>query len=72
MHTMDHTEIGISSAGGGRQGELNIATRIFWKSFKIHLVEVYLIKIVFLMVYAEEEDPVVSNQSNLDFIKVGY
>ena len=51
MHTMDHTEIGISSAGGGRrQGQLNAATRIFWKSFKIHLVEVYLIKIIFLMV----------------------
>ena len=48
-------------------------TRIFLKSFKIHLVEVYLIKIVFLMVCTvEEEDPVVSNQSNLDFIKVEY
>ena len=47
--------------------------RIFWKSFKIHLVEVYLIKIIFFMVFSEEEEePVVSNQSNLDLINVKY
>ena len=46
--------------------------RIFWKSSEIHLVEVYLIKIIFFMVFSEEEgqDPVVSNQSNLDLINV--
>ena len=47
--------------------------RIFWKSSEIHLVEVYLIKIIFFMVFSEEgEDPVVSNQSNLDLINVKY
>ena len=56
-----------------REGQAKVDTGISWKSFKIHLVEVYLIKIVFLMVCTvEEEDPVVSNQSNLDFIKVEY
>ena len=47
--------------------------RIFWKSLEIHLVEVYLIKIIFFMVFSEEgQDPVVSNQSNLDLINVKY